>query len=159
MRPIISAKTRRCHLDRAGVTWGEILRPSFGTSVAAPLRSLGPTLEDSAHLIRLRLLARQTQANAKAVVVVAARRRVPAAERRPTTPGGEVPTAATAHAARARCSTTRVRHATTRVISIPILTPLHNIPMHTVQTHRIRAFAAYWMGLGARVLAEPTVIT
>ncbi len=93
-----------------------------------------PTLEDFAHLMRLRLLARRTQGNTKAVADVADRRPPePVAARRPTTLGGEVPTAATEHAARARCSTTRVRHATTRVISVPILAPLPNIPMHIVQ--------------------------
>ncbi len=41
------------------------------------------------------------QANAKAVVVVAVRRVVPVAVRRPTILGGVVPTAATVHAVRA----------------------------------------------------------
>ena len=84
-------------------------------------------------LPRLRLLARRTQGNTKAVTDVAARRRDPVAVRRPTELGGEAKTAATQHAVRARCSTTRVRYATTWVISIPILAPLPNIAVHIVQ--------------------------
>jgi len=101
-------------------------------------------LRTSLPCLRLRLLARRTQAYTKAVEAVDADRRgVPAAARRPTNLGGAVPTAATDHAVRARCWTSRVRYDTTWVISIHILTPLPNIAMHIVQAPSIRFFAAH----------------
>ena len=48
--------------------------------------------------MRLRLLARRTQAYAKAETAVVERQLEPVAERRPTILGGVVPTAATVHA-------------------------------------------------------------
>ena len=127
---------------------------------ATPHRSIEPTLEDFAHLMRIRLLVRRTQANTKAeaVAVEAVRREVPVAVRRPTRPGGVEPTAATEHAGRARCSTTRVRHATTRLTSIPILASLIHIAVHVMQTPCVRVFALYGMGRFPRVLFEPSVL-
>ena len=93
----------------------------YGNSVAAP------TLLDrgNASCLKLRLLARRTQENTKAEAEFAVRRVKPVARSRPTIPGDvAAPPAATVHAAQARCSTTRVRHATTRVISMPVLAPL-----------------------------------
>ena len=86
-----------------------------------------------AHLMRLRLLARRTQGNTKAVAVDAERRHAPAAVRRRTTLGVVEPTAATAHAERARCRIRGVSHGTTRIISIPILAPLPKIPIFLTQ--------------------------
>ena len=83
-------------------------------------------------LPRLRLLARRTQANTKAEAAEAGRRAEPIAVRRPAILGGAEPTAATEHAVRARCRPTRVRHSTTRIIAIPVLTPLPNITVHIV---------------------------
>ena len=93
------------------------------TSVAAPLRSLKPTdnsLRERPDLLRLRLLDRRIQVNTKAEVVVevVARRLEPVAVRRPTIPGGAVPTANTV---RARFRTARISHAITRVVSIRIV--------------------------------------
>ena len=71
-------------------------RPATSDATASQsrlrLRSLEPTLEDFAHLMRLRLLARRTQVNAKADAAEAEIRGVPAAVRRPTTLGAD-PTA------------------------------------------------------------------
>ena len=99
------------------------LRPTLSNSVAAPHRSIEPTLEDFAHLMRLRLLVRRTQGNTKAAVADAVRRIVPAAVRRPTSLGGGVPTAATAHAVRGGCRPRWVCYGTCGVIFLPILTP------------------------------------
>ena len=104
------------------------------------------------------LLARRAQANTKAEVVVAERRAEPEAVRRPTITGGVVPTAATEHAGRARVSPTRVRHSTTRIIAIPVLTPLPNIAVHVIQAPSIRFFAADGMTCLSRVSTEPSVI-
>jgi len=135
------------------------LRPTLRQLSRGSASLLRAYASDSVYLLRLRLLARRTQADAKAEVVVAVRRDEPAAERRPTNHGGVAPTAATLHAVRARCSTTRVRHATYRVIFFPILTPLPNIPIHIVQPPGIGELAAYWMSVAARVVIVPSVIT
>jgi hypothetical protein len=86
-----------------------------------------------AHLLRLRLLARRTQGHTKAEGVAAVRRLAPVAVRRPTIHGVVAPTAATVHADRARCRPCGVGDGTTRVVVIPILTPLPNIAVHVIQ--------------------------
>jgi len=132
---------------------------SYATTTRSRLRLTHSDLR-FADLMRIRLLARRTQGNTKAADAEL-RRIGPAPVGRPTILGGDfAPTAATAHAERSRCRTTRVRHATTRVISIPLLTPLPNVAMHVVKASRIRFFAAHGMGTDSfKVLMAPNVVT
>ncbi len=141
------------HLYRGGVTGEEIAQPVFrhlGRGSASLPRAYR-------QLNRLRLLARRTQGNTKAEVV-AARRPVPDAVRRPTKPGGAAPTAATAHAGRAKCRASRIPYGLTRIVAIPVLTPLPHIAMHIVNAPCIRFFAADGMCCISRVSTEPSVI-
>ena len=116
-----------------------------GSALAdANLTTTEPLLPTLRQLLRLRLLD-GTADHTKAVAGIAIRWAEPDAERRPTLLGETAPTAATAHAAPARCRPRRVGHCTSRIISIPILTPLPNISVHVIQPPSIGLLAAYWM--------------
>ena len=95
-------------------------------------------------LCRLRLLARRgTQGQAKAQVVVAVRRIVPVAERRPAKRRPAAPTAATVHPARALC----------------IRTPLPHITVHVVQAPAIRQLLTDSVSRPIAVVIKPRVLT
>jgi hypothetical protein len=121
----------------------------------------GLRLRTSLPCLRLRLLARRTQGHTKAVVVDAVRRLEPVAVRRTTNPGGADPTAATDHAVRARCGARGVGHGTTRVISMPILTPLPNIAVHVMHVMQPQTFGFLpptgWLTLPTLAQNQPEV--
>lgn len=113
---------------------------------------------DFADLKRLRLLTGRTQANTKAEVEAAVRRRPRATVRRPADGTPCEPAVAANHPDKASCRASGVVHGTTWVIAIPILTPLPNIAVLVVQTPSIGMLTAYWMSLVIRIPHPPSVI-
>ena len=74
----------------------------------------------------------ETQGNAEAKARVAVRRNAPVPERRPTKLGPDAPTAASFHAVRALFWTSGIADCTFRIITVPVATPVRNIPVHVV---------------------------
>ncbi len=141
----------------------------YGNSVAAPPYSIESTLEDVAYLLEdpptrqtnsgqyeSRSCRCGTTGNSRRVTPTdnprrsSPKRRHEARGTRPTSTRG-----ITGGITRGRPR--GIRHATTRVISIPILAPLANIPIHIVQTPRIWLLATYWMSCAIRIVPEPVV--
>ena len=90
---------------------------------------------------QLRLFARLNTDHTKAEEAISLRRRIPVAVCRPTVESRAAPGAAAAHATRASRRTSGVRHATTRVVSMPIIqTPLINITVHIIQPPALGCF-------------------
>ena len=87
-------------------------------------------------ITRLRRLgdSRWTQGNAEAVVVEPVRRVVPVMIRRPAIRGLAEITAATDHAERALPWSNGIAHCTLGVLTVPVATPLPDIPLHVVET-------------------------
>ena len=119
-----------------------------GSAAASQTDSVRPSLR----LVcsgQLRLLSRssltwgqnRTEPNAAAPDA----RCVAVAVRRPAAPGAAEPAAPANHAVRARSRTSRVSYIPSRIITIPIRTPFQHIPVHIVQTPRIRALRLHRM--------------
>src|SRR5664280_508617 len=102
----------------------------------------GAAGEDCAHSLSLSWLT-WGQHNPEPVVAAPERRPDVEAERRPAVPAVFAPTAAADHAARARRWTLWISHAPSRVGPIPVPAPLPQVPMHAIQTPRIRLIAPH----------------
>jgi hypothetical protein len=106
-------------------------------------------------LCRLRRDSRQTQGQAEAEVVRAARRVVRAAERRPAIRRAGAPTAATGHAERALFGTERIHNGGFPKVTIPIVRPLKSVPVQIKQASNARTQFPRRMAVLAAVLREP----
>jgi hypothetical protein len=79
-----------------------------------------------------------TAEHTKAQVDVPAVRRVPAADRRTAVAGVEKPATAPVHPARARYRPRRIRKLASEISTVPVLTPLPDIPVYVIQPPRVR---------------------
>src|ERR1019366_386176 len=78
------------------------------------------------------------------VVVVPAVREAAQAARRPAVPGAVVPEAAANDAGRARSRPLRIDDTPGGVRAKPVLTPLHHVPEHVIQSPGIRRITPNW---------------
>ena len=125
-------------------------------SCRLPNKHLGPPALPSP--LRGSRGSQRTQGKAKAEEEAPERRDVPAAAGRPAVRGPVVPAAAPADAEGASASSRRIRHRTTRVISLPVTAPLPYVPMHVVQTPCVRLLLTHWVCLTTAVFTVPCVL-
>jgi hypothetical protein len=145
-----------CRSSAAG--GGDATLTSYATAPRSRLR-LAPSEHPHQHTKHLHAappLFLGTADHTKSGAEVVERRDGPVARRRPTIRGPAVPTAATAHAGRARCGARGVGHSTDRVISLPILTPLPHVAVHVIKAPFIRFSAAD--RLRVAVVTVPSVV-
>ena len=112
--------------------------------------------------MRLRLLSRRTQANAKAVAAEVERRIQSATPCRPTTLGALNPTAATQNTLLSEGWSSWIHRISTNVFPVPVVTPFHEIAVHIVQAETVREFLSdaiiIFLTTSLTILAEPTVL-